>query len=171
MRASTFLGSAPFCLATLMLWAFPAARAGGAARTGGAAAPFTVLALDGRPLRLSEFKGSPVVLDFWATWCAPCKASMPGLERLQGRFRDRGLVVIGLSVDDGPRQAVRRYAERLGVHFRLGMADEAVLDRYGPIRAIPTTFFINRRGAIVRRVVGYLDAETMESFAQEIVGR
>jgi thiol-disulfide isomerase/thioredoxin len=135
------------------------------------AAPFSVRGLDGKTLRLSEFKGQPVVLDFWATWCVPCRASMPHLDSLQEHFQPQGLVVIGLSVDDGPTPAVRRYAERLGLHFRLGMADEAVLDDYGPIRSIPTTIFINRRGQVVRRVVGYIDGETMEEFAREILPR
>ena len=138
---------------------------------GSLAPPFALRGLDGKPLRTSDFRGQPVVLDFWATWCVPCRASMPHLDHIQTRFRDQGLVVIGLSVDDVPAQDVRRYAERLGLRFRLGMAPESVLDDYGPIRSIPTTFFINRRGEIVRRVVGYVDAETMEDFAREIVPR
>ena len=80
-------------------------------------------------------------------------------------------MVIGLSVDDGASSAVRRYADKLGVKFRLAMADEEVLDDYGPIRSIPTTIFINRRGEMVRRVVGYIDAETMEGFTREILGK
>jgi len=149
------------------------AAVSGSPSTAGAepAAPFSVRSLEGRALRLSDFKGQPVVLDFWATWCAPCRASMPHLDRIQEQFQNQGLVVIGLSVDDGSAPSVRRYAERLGVKFRLGMADEAVLDDYGPIRSIPTTIFINRRGQMVRRVVGYIDAETMESFAREILPR
>ena len=78
------------------------------------------------------------------------------------------LVVLGLSVDDADAQTVRRYADRLGVKFRLAMADERVLDLYGPIRSIPTTFFINRRGEVTRRVVGYVDSETLESYVREL---
>jgi peroxiredoxin len=129
---------------------------------------FTLRSVDGRTLRMSEFRGKPLILDFWATWCAPCRASMPHLNTLQSRYRDRGLVVLGLSVDDAEPQTVRRYADRLGVTFRIALADEKILDLYGPIRAIPTTFFINRRGDIVRRVVGYIDQETMDSYAKEL---
>jgi len=138
---------------------------------GGQAPAFTIRTLDGKALRTSDFRGQPVVLDFWATWCAPCRAGLPHLDRIQTRYRDSGLVVIGLSVDDVPPAEVRRYADKLGLRFRLAMASESVLDDYGPIRSIPTTFFINRRGEIVRRVVGYVDAETMEAFAKEIVPR
>jgi thiol-disulfide isomerase/thioredoxin len=129
---------------------------------------FALRAVDGKTIRLSEFRGKPVILDFWATWCAPCRASMPHLNTLQSRYRDRGLVVVGLSVDDTDPQVVRRYADRLGVTFRIAIADEKTLDLYGPIRAIPTTYFINRRGEIVRRVVGYIDQETMDAYAQEL---
>ncbi len=129
---------------------------------------FTVRTLDGKVVKLSDFRGRPVVLDFWATWCAPCKASMPHLTDLQKRYDKQGLVVIGLSVDDGSAQKVRQFADKLGVGFRLAMADDKVLDSYGPIRAIPTTFFINRKGEVVRRVVGYIDAETVESYVKEL---
>ncbi len=129
---------------------------------------FTVRGLDGRNVRLSDFKGKAVVLDFWATWCGPCRASMPHLNEMQGRFSGKGLVVLGLSVDDADPQTVRRFADRLGVKFRMAMADDRVLDLYGPIRSIPTTFFINRRGEITRRVVGYIDRETLEGYVREL---
>jgi cytochrome c biogenesis protein CcmG/thiol:disulfide interchange protein DsbE len=129
---------------------------------------FVLHDLDGKTVRSSEFKGKPVVLDFWATWCQPCRASMPHLNTIHERLGQRGLIVLGISVDDGGPQRVRRFADRLGVKFRLAMADERVLDQYGPIRSIPTTFFIDRRGQVVRRVVGYIDPETMESYALEL---
>ena len=135
----------------------------------GAARPFAVRTLDGRTLRLAELRGRPVILDFWATWCAPCRVSMPLLSAMQGRYGSRGLVIVGLSVDDGPPQAARRFAERLHLRFPVAMASEGMLDDYGPIRSIPTTIFIDRRGRIVRRVVGYVDMETLEGFIREIL--
>jgi thiol-disulfide isomerase/thioredoxin len=135
----------------------------------GTAHPFAVRTLDGRTLRLAELRGRPVILDFWATWCAPCRASLPHLSAMQGRYGTRGLVIVGLSVDDGPPQAVRRFAERLQLRFPMAMASEGMLDDYGPIRSIPTTIFIDRRGHIVRRVTGYVDEETLEGFIREIL--
>jgi len=130
---------------------------------------FTVHTFDGRTLKFSELHGKPVILDFWATWCRPCRAGMPHLSSIQERYRDKGLVVIGLSVDDGEAAGVKHFAEQLGVKFRVGMADEQVLDDFGPIRSIPTTVFIDRKGAVVRRVVGYIDEETMDGYAKEIL--
>ena len=124
--------------------------------------------IDGRTVKLSDFKGKVVVLDFWATWCGPCRASLPHLNEVQGRFAGQGLVVVGISVDDTEPQVVRHFVDRLGLKFRMAMADERVLDLYGPIRTIPTTFFINRRGEVVRRVVGYIDSETLESYVREL---
>jgi thiol-disulfide isomerase/thioredoxin len=143
----------------------------GPAVAGGAdplAASFSVRTLDGKTFRLQEQRGKPVILDFWATWCAPCRASMPHLGRLQERYTRNGLVVLGLSVDEDPPASVKRFADRLGVKFRLAMADEKLLDLYGPIRVLPTTFFINRRGEVVRRTVGYLDAETLDTYVREL---
>jgi cytochrome c biogenesis protein CcmG/thiol:disulfide interchange protein DsbE len=129
---------------------------------------FSVRSLEGKTLRLSDFKGHPMVIDFWATWCRPCRASMAHLDGMQKRYGTKGLVVLGLSVDEDAPAEVKRYAQRLGVSFRLAMADEKVLDLYGPVRSIPTTFFINRQGEVVRRVVGYIDEETLDSFIKEL---
>ena len=139
------------------------------AQAGDAPAPaFSVRTLDGRTLKLSDYRGRPVVVDFWATWCKPCRAAMPHLSDMQERYGERGLVVVGLSVDDAAPDEVKRYAETLRVKFRLAMANDRVLDDYGPIRALPMTFFINRRGEVVRRVVGYIDAETLDAYVREL---
>jgi len=129
---------------------------------------FSVKTFDGRMVRLAELRGKPVVLDFWATWCRPCRVSMPHLDTVQKRFGSQGLVVIGLSVDEGTPTDVKRFARDLGVSFRLAMANDRVLDEYGPIRTLPTTFFINRKGEVVRRVRGYIDSETLEGFVREL---
>ena len=133
------------------------------------APPFVLKTLDGHALRLSEMRNRPIVLDFWATWCAPCRAAMPHFNDLQARYASKGLAIVGLSVDENGPAPVKRYAASAGVKFAIVMANDDVLDAYGPIRAIPTTIFINRKGEIVRRVVGLIDSETLDGYVQEIV--
>jgi cytochrome c biogenesis protein CcmG/thiol:disulfide interchange protein DsbE len=128
-----------------------------------------VRTLDGRTLRSSELRGRPLVLEFWATWSAPSRASMPVLSALQARHGGRGLIVIGLCLDDGPAQKVLEYARRQRLLFPVAMASETVLEDYGPIRSLPTAILIDRRGRIVRRIVGHLDAQTFEGFIREIL--
>jgi thiol-disulfide isomerase/thioredoxin len=130
---------------------------------------FTVKTLEGKPLKSSDLRQKPMIVDFWATWCGPCRASLPHLSAMQTRYEKQGLTVIGLSVDESGPQGVKKFASQLGVKFTMAMANDDVLDAYGPIRSIPTTFFINRKGEIVRRVVGYIDGETMEDYVKEIL--
>jgi len=130
---------------------------------------FAVRDLEGKTFRLKEVRGHPVVMDFWATWCRPCRASMPHLDTVQERYRKEGLIVLGLSLDDTNPELVRTFAHRLGIKFRLAMANDEVLDLYGPIRSVPTTYFIDREGRVVRRVIGYVDAELMDRYAGELV--
>jgi thiol-disulfide isomerase/thioredoxin len=161
-------------LTTLLLASFSTLCASAhAGPTGVADTPapaFSFRDLEGKTFRLSDYRGKPVLVDFWATWCAPCRASLPHLNALQERYRHQGLVVVGLSLDDMEPTQVRRFVDRMQLRFRMGMADEKVLDLYGPIRSIPTLFFIDRKGRVIRRVVGYIDAETTDAYAQELFG-
>ncbi len=158
---------APTLLLVAAAFSLGAARA--RADDSAPAPSFAVKTLDGRSLRSADLRNRPVIVDFWATWCAPCRASMPHLNDMQSRYAARGLTVLGLSVDETGPAPVKRFANGLGVRFTLAMANDDVLDAYGPIRSIPTTFFINRKGEIVRRVVGYIDRETMDSYVKEIL--
>jgi thiol-disulfide isomerase/thioredoxin len=159
-------GRAPL-IASLILLAAPSALF--AEEPSRPAPPFTVRTFEGKVVKLTDLRGRPVVLDFWATWCRPCRASMPHLDAVQKRYGDDGLVVIGLSVDEEASHGVRRFAHDLGISFQLGMANEKVLDFYGPIRSLPTTFFIDRRGDVVRRVRGYVDPEILDSYVLEVL--
>ena len=143
---------------------------GGPVSAGDMKAPaFSVKSVEGRVVRSSDYRNRPVIMDFWATWCGPCRASMPHLSSMQQRYAKSGLAVIGMSVDETSPGQVKKFANGLGVKFTIAMANDEVLDAYGPIRSIPTTFFINRKGEIVRRVVGYIDSETMDGYVQEIL--
>lgn len=132
---------------------------------------FTVTTLDGRTLKQEKLHGKAVIVDFWATWCGPCRFAMPHLQTMQDRYGKDGLVVIGVSVDDIEPERVQRFVDRLGVTFPIGMANEEMLVAYGPLRALPTTFFISRNGDVTRKVVGYIDEQTLDRYVQEIVAK
>ena len=158
----------PLRIASLALILGLAAPCVRSAAAGTPAPSFAIRTVDGKWMRMSELRGHPVVLDFWATWCAPCKSSMPHLSAIQSRYRDRGLVVLGLSMDDEDPQLVRRFADRLGITFRVAVADDHIIDAFGPVRGLPTTIFIDRHGDVVRRVTGFLDQETIEGCVREL---
>jgi peroxiredoxin len=119
-----------------------------------ASAPdFTVPRLGSGSIGLKELGGRLLFLNFWATWCVPCKDEMPSMERLYQRYKSRGLVVLGLSVDrNGP--AVAPFVKRLGLTFPIGLdPDMAVADRYR-VRALPASFLIDRNGNTVAVALG-----------------
>ena len=114
---------------------------------------FTDLA--GNSIRLADFEGRVVLLNFWATWCAPCVREMPSLDRLQAALGDRGLSVVAVSIDRGGVEAIRSFAKRLGL-ARLGLYHDpkGVLIRAFRVTGLPASFVIDRNGAIVGAYAG-----------------
>jgi thiol-disulfide isomerase/thioredoxin len=120
----------------------------------------------GRPLRFSDFAGQVRVIDVWATWCGPCRMTIPELNALYERNKERGLVVIGLSVDEDPA-AVLEFQREVPMRYPAGMFNRILAERLGEPRAIPTTFLVDRQGVLRRTFVGYVDMDTLET---EIAG-
>jgi peroxiredoxin len=110
--------------------------------------------LDGKVVSLEQFKGKVVVLDFWATWCGPCRMEIPGYTELTRKYASEGLVIVGVSVDEGGPEVVKPFAQKMGINYQLVMGDEAVATAYGATEAIPTTVIIDRNGQIRHRKVG-----------------
>jgi len=130
---------------------------------------FTLKDLDGRPFSLSDTKGKVVILDFWATWCPPCRMEIPHFESLYREYGNRGLVVIGISLDRGDASAVRSFAEDNGISYPIVIGDQETTILYGGIRGIPTTFVIDRKGRIVEKFVGYRSKEVFESAINKLL--
>jgi peroxiredoxin len=116
---------------------------------------FTMKDVDGNQVSLSAYKGKVVLLNFWATWCGPCKAEIPGFVRLQEKYRDQGLVIVGYSVDDTAEKA-KAYAAQYKMNYPilLGEGREEVQDAYGPIWGIPASFIISKDGKVCRKHMG-----------------
>ena len=123
--------------------------------------------LAGQAVSSDQFKGKVVVVDFWATWCPPCVAEIPGYIALQKKYAAQGLVIIGVSLDRKGPSAVREFAIARGMNYTMVMGDDASVEAFGGIDAIPTTFLINRRGVIVHKKIGALSSEEYEKLVQQ----
>jgi cytochrome c biogenesis protein CcmG, thiol:disulfide interchange protein DsbE len=141
----------------LAAWRFgPQIGAALGLRPGSEPAPdFMVETLDGETVRLSDLRGQVVLVNFWATWCPPCRIEMPGFERVWQDYADQGFVIVGLSVDQGVRSDVVRWVEDRGLTFPIAFAPGAVVRSYGGANVLPTSILIDREGRIAHRVQGY----------------
>lgn len=124
---------------------------------------------DGRTVRLSDYRGKVVLLNFWATWCGPCKIEIPWFVDFERRHKDRGFSVIGVSMDDDGWQAVKPFVNRLGVNYRVVLGDDRVSEAYGGVEALPTTFLIDREGNIAAVHVGLAGKDDFEDGIEQLL--
>ena len=115
---------------------------------------FTLESLDGKNMRLSDLRGKAVLLNFWATWCGPCKIETPWLVELQNQYGSQGLQVVGVAMDDSGKDEIAKFAKDMGVNYPVLLGKEAVGDEYGGVPALPESFFIGRDGKIVDKIIG-----------------
>jgi len=121
---------------------------------GQAAPDFTLDQLDGKSVQLSSYRGQAVLLNFWATWCGPCKIEMPWFVELQKEYGPQGLQIVGVAMDDSDKGDIEKFVKEMGVNYPILLGKEAVGDQYGGVNVLPTTFFIDRDGKIVAREFG-----------------
>ncbi|HEY6352322.1 MAG TPA: cytochrome c biogenesis protein CcdA [Candidatus Angelobacter sp.] len=134
-------------------------------RFNGKAAPdFELNVLDGnnKKLKLSSLKGKAVVVNFWATWCEPCKIEMPWLVDLQKKYGADGLQIVGIAMDDTDEKTITSFTRKMGVNYPVLQGTEAVADLYGGIDGLPTLFFVDRSGKIVEHELGLRDLSNIE---------
>ncbi len=135
------------------------------AQGGGSAPNFALKTADGRTVELRALQGKVVVVNFWATWCGPCKAEIPGMMKVYEKYRNQGLEIVGIALDNGGWNDVNPFVARMNMTYPVVLGDESVTNSYGGVDAIPTTVIVDREGNIAVRHVGYL---TQDEFEKQI---
>jgi peroxiredoxin len=141
---------------------------------------FTLKDTTGHKVSLSDYKGKAVIVDFWATWCAPCKIEIPWLEELHKQYAGQGLVILGVSEDDldpddkakllKQKQDIADSAKKLQINYPVLIDDASVATPYGGIDALPTTFYIDRSGKVVAATVGLVPREQIDADIRKALG-
>ena len=145
-----------------------AVQQSGAGELQGQPAPdFALTSLEGKTVKLSDFRGKAVLLNFWATWCEPCKIEMPWFVELQKKYGPQGLQVLGIAMDDSGVKEVGDFARKMNVNYPIVIGKEAVGDQYGGIPYLPSTFYIDRDGRVVDRIFGLVSRSEIESDIQK----
>ena len=151
-------------------WIAPAVRAQTKGDENHPVAPtFSLTDITGKPLKLSDYQGKVVVLDFWATWCGPCRIEIPGFIELQKRYAAQGFTMIGISMDDSPGPVVDFYKE-LQMNYPVAVGNDRLGELYGGMEGLPTTFLIGRDGRIYAKHVGATDPNVFEEEIKETAG-
>jgi peroxiredoxin len=115
---------------------------------------FTLKDANGQTVHLSDYKGKVILLDFWATWCGPCKIEIPWFMEFESQLKDRGFAVLGVSMDEDGWNAVKPYIQQLKVNYRVLLGNDQVGELYGGVESLPTTFLIDRQGKIASVHIG-----------------
>jgi peroxiredoxin len=136
---------------------------------------FVLLNLKGEKVDSADLQGKVILLNFWATWCPPCRQEIPSLNDLHHQYKKEGLAVIGISLDRGGVEEVQKFVEKFRVEYINVIADEAVVQAFnsipgiGPIQGIPVTFIIDRKGQICRRYVGLTEKKVFEEAIRQLL--
>jgi peroxiredoxin len=126
---------------------------------------FTLRTIEGKKLSLSDYKGKAVLINFWATWCAPCKIEMPWLIALRSQYAPQGFEILGVSEDDAdtPRAKLAKFGKEQGLNYPLLVGEDAMSRRYGGVEFLPTSYFVGRDGKVVAETAGLVSKDEVEA--------
>lgn len=159
MNALTNILAGVVMTLVLFLFVFPAGNVAAA----GAMPEFSLDAVNtDREITSSNYRGKVVLVNFWATWCPPCRKEIPSLIDLQEKYWDRGFSVIGISVDEGGKRIVRKFSDRMQINYPVIMDKKGLAKSFGAGMGIPVTFLVDPDGNIVRKYAGYVSHEELE---------
>ena len=131
---------------------------------------FVLTDTKGNQIKLSDYRGKVVILDFWATWCPPCRRGIPDLIDLQKTYKNK-LAVIGISLDTDSKKDVVPFIKEYGINYKVAYGDNNVVQKYGNIQSIPTTFIIDQNGKIVNSYIGLQRKETFENQIKALINK
>ena len=141
----------------------------GVGPTLGQAPDLTFVSLDGDTVRSLDLRGEVVVLNFWATWCLPCRLEMPSLQSLHDDMAEEGVRVLGLATDVGGEEPIRAFLSERDITYMVGRASASQRRAFGGISGIPTTFIIDRTGVVQHRIVGYFAPPAMRAAVRRLL--
>lgn len=129
---------------------------------------FSLNTVDGKPVKLSQFQGKIVVLNFWASWCPPCRKEIPDLIAAQNQYRDRGVEIFGVAVDGDQPEKIEAFAKKNGINYTIALDNGQLFEAWGG-SAIPLTFFIDRKGRIRERFDGLITPEELNDRLEQML--
>ncbi len=144
--------------------------AGMAASAAARPAPnFALKTADGKTVELRQLAGKVVVVNFWATWCGPCRAEIPGMLEIYGKYRGKGLEIVGVSLDQQGFAVVTPFVQRMKIDYPVVVGDGDLVAAYGNFQAIPTTFVVDKKGNIVGEHTGSMTKEAFERMVKPLL--
>src|ERR1700727_3073660 len=131
---------------------------------------FTLVTLDGKKVSLSDFKGHPVLVNFWATWCGPCKVEMPWFEEFNKQYAGQGLVILGMTDDvDAGKDAIAKVVKKTGVTYPILLTDGKVQKAYGGLDYLPVSFYVDRNGVVVEETAGLGSKDEIQAHIKKAI--
>jgi len=159
----------------MLVFGFHMARRSGATASavgdmkGRLAPEFALESLEGKTVHLSDYRGKAVLLNFWATWCEPCKIEMPWFVDLQKQYGPEGLQIVGVAMDDASHDDIAKFAQKMGVNYPILIGKEAVGDSFGGVQFLPATFYIDREGKVVDKIFGLKGRGEIEDDVKKVL--